>query len=96
MRRTAAVLALTLVAACGGTPTATTGEATTTTSVTAPASTASTVVTTSSPTTVTGEAPPTTPGGDPAPEFSLQLGDGSTFMLSSEQRPLFMVFWAEW
>ena len=97
MRRTAAALALTLIAACGGTPTATTGEATTTTtSVTAQVSTTSTVATTSSPTTVTTEAPPTTPAGDPAPDFSLELGDGSTFVLSAEQKPLFMVFWAEW
>jgi hypothetical protein len=24
------------------------------------------------------------------------LGDTSTFVLSAEQKPLFMVFWAEW
>ncbi len=95
MRRTAAALTLTLVVACGGTPTATTGEATTT-SGTAPVSTATTVATPSSQTTVTTEAPPTTPQGDLAPDFSLQLGDGSTFVLSSEPKPLFMVFWAEW
>lgn len=31
-----------------------------------------------------------------APDFSLVLGDGSTFTLSQEARPVFMVFWAEW
>lgn len=31
-----------------------------------------------------------------APDFSLELGDGSTFMLSQEVLPVFMVFWAEW
>lgn len=31
-----------------------------------------------------------------APDFSLALGDGSTFTLSEEARPVFMVFWAEW
>jgi hypothetical protein len=95
MRRTAAALTLALLAACGGAPTATTGEATTT-SLTEPAATSSTLATTSGQTTVPTEAPPTTPAGDPAPDFSLELGDGSTFVLSAEQRPLFMVFWAEW
>jgi len=32
----------------------------------------------------------------PAPDFSLELGDGGTFTLSEEARPVFMVFWAEW
>lgn len=32
----------------------------------------------------------------PAPEFSLELGDGGTFTLSEETRPVFMIFWAEW
>lgn len=31
-----------------------------------------------------------------APDFSLMLGDGSTFTLSEETRPVFIVFWAEW
>lgn len=31
-----------------------------------------------------------------APDFSLDLGDGGTFVLSEETRPVFMVFWAEW
>jgi hypothetical protein len=31
-----------------------------------------------------------------APDFTLQLGDGGTFTLSAETRPVFMVFWAEW
>jgi hypothetical protein len=35
-------------------------------------------------------------GGMAAPDFSLALGDGSTFTLSEESRPVFMVFWAEW
>jgi hypothetical protein len=35
-------------------------------------------------------------GGKAAPDFSLELGDGSTFTLSEEARPVFMVFWAEW
>lgn len=35
------------------------------------------------------------PGGS-APDFSLELGEGGTFTLSEESRPVFMVFWAEW
>jgi hypothetical protein len=31
-----------------------------------------------------------------APDFSLELGAGGTFVLSEETRPVFMVFWAEW
>lgn len=37
-----------------------------------------------------------TDGDTVAPDFSLALGDGSTFTLSEEARPVFMVFWAEW
>jgi len=42
----------------------------------------------------TETAPPTE--GPPAPDFSLALGDGSEFTLSEEQKPVYMVFWAEW
>lgn len=31
-----------------------------------------------------------------APDFTLALGNGGTFTLSEESRPVFMVFWAEW
>lgn len=43
---------------------------------------------------------PERPAPDPdrqlAPDFALNLGSGSTFVLSEETRPVFMVFWAEW
>lgn len=42
------------------------------------------------------ERPAPDPNREIAPDFSLQLGDGSTFVLSEETRPVFMVFWAEW
>lgn len=45
------------------------------------------------------EGPTTQQAADevtPAPDFSLELGDGGTFTLSEETRPVFMVFWAEW
>lgn len=31
-----------------------------------------------------------------APDFTLALGDGGTFVLSEETRPVYLVFWAEW
>ena len=34
--------------------------------------------------------------GPPAPDFELALADGSTFKLSDEQKPVYLVFWAEW
>lgn len=38
----------------------------------------------------------TVPSASAAPDFTLALGDGGTFMLSAETRPVFMIFWAEW
>jgi len=34
--------------------------------------------------------------GPPAPDFELALDDGSTFLLSGEQKPVYLIFWAEW
>jgi hypothetical protein len=34
--------------------------------------------------------------GQAAPDFVLTLGDGSAFSLSDEQKPVYLVFWAEW
>jgi cytochrome oxidase Cu insertion factor (SCO1/SenC/PrrC family) len=31
-----------------------------------------------------------------APDFTLTLSDGTDFTLSSETRPVYLVFWAEW
>jgi len=36
------------------------------------------------------------PEGPDAPDFSLALNDGGEFVLSAEQKPVYMVFWAEW
>jgi hypothetical protein len=44
-------------------------------------------------------APPDTAvpiDGPPAPDFRLALGDGGEFTLSAEQKPVYLVFWAEW
>ncbi len=45
------------------------------------------------------EAPPETAApvdGPPAPDFTMTLNDGSEFTLSAEQKPVYIVFWAEW
>jgi hypothetical protein len=34
--------------------------------------------------------------GRPAPDFVLALGEGGEFSPSSEDKPIYMVFWAEW
>lgn len=36
------------------------------------------------------------PDGRPAPDFVLALGEGGEFSPSSEDKPIYMVFWAEW
>ena len=33
---------------------------------------------------------------DTAPDFTLTMGSGDTFVLSEEARPVYLVFWAEW
>ena len=97
-----------VLAACGGgaADTATPAES----SSTGPSSDASPATTVTStepgtspatePTEGTTEPATERPAPDPnreiAPDFSLLLGDGSTFVLSEETRPVFMVFWAEW
>ncbi len=35
-------------------------------------------------------------GEGDAPEFNLTLSQGNTFTLSQGEKPLYMVFWAEW
>lgn len=35
-------------------------------------------------------------GRDPAPDFTLQLGEGGSYSLSEGEKPVYLVFWAEW
>lgn len=42
------------------------------------------------------QAAPSGVDGPAAPDFSLVLSDGSTFVLSEAAKPVYMVFWAEW
>lgn len=47
-------------------------------------------------TTTAAPAPAVVVDGPPAPDFALALDDGRGFILSEEQKPVYMVFWAEW
>lgn len=51
--------------------------------------------TTPDPTTTTA-APAIIVDGPPAPDFTLALETGGEFTLSAEEKPVYMVFWAEW
>ncbi len=102
------VLALT-AAACGGTTDQVTEDTEATAAPTTTAA-ASTDPTTTAAATAPSESPegdmadesetaePAGPSfdGPPAPDFELALNDGSTFRLSDEQKPVYLVFWAEW
>lgn len=86
-------------------PTATTEAATETTS--APTTTAapdpaptegeaSPEVPAEEPETTTTTTPAPEPVGPPAPDFTLELGSGGTFVLSQQTTPVVIFFWAEW
>ena len=47
-------------------------------------------------TTTTTTVPPPEPLGPPAPDFTLELGTGGTFVLSQQTTPVVIFFWAEW
>jgi hypothetical protein len=36
------------------------------------------------------------PEGPEAPDFTMALGDGGSFTLSEEAKPVYMIFWADW
>jgi hypothetical protein len=48
-------------------------------------------------TTPTSDGPTTTASGRPvAPDFTLELGTGGTYTLYEGEKPVYLVFWAEW
>jgi len=68
-------------------------------SVTTSPVTTSPVTTSPVTTSAAGEAAPSTVApvdGPLAPDFTIALGDGGEFTLSAEQKPVYLVFWAEW
>ena len=86
-------VSLLLLAACGGEAAAGSAEGTTSTIGTAPGAegTATTEPAPVGETATTVEAT-----GEVAPDFTLALGEGGTFTLSEENKPVLLVFWAEW
>lgn len=104
MRRTllALVVISMMAVACGDDSSARPdGEAGSTTTAPADATPSTVTPTTSAPTTGTAgqtSSTTTTVSDDRpvAPDFSLDLGAGGTFVLSEETRPVYLVFWAEW
>jgi hypothetical protein len=40
------------------------------------------------------KSPP--PEGPAAPDFIMALGDGGSFTLSEQAKPVYMIFWADW
>jgi hypothetical protein len=84
-----------LTAACGGAaePAAPTSTVAGTVSTGAPPATPPAPDGT---TTTAGDSPSTTSDRPLAPDFTLALGDGGSFTLSQETKPVFLVFWAEW
>lgn len=46
--------------------------------------------------TTTTAAPAVIVDGPPAPDFTLALETGGEFTLSAEEKPVYLVFWAEW
>jgi hypothetical protein len=86
-----------VVAACGDAPAVETTAGTAATTI-APTSTTE-AVTTTTPLGAPGATtttPRVRPDGANAPDFSLALGEGGSFTLSEETRPVFLLFWAEW
>jgi len=71
-----------LAAACGG------GGQSAPSSGDTPADTAAVAATTPSES--------SSPDGPIAPDFTTLLSDGSEFSLAAQDKPVYMVFWAEW
>lgn len=92
-----------LLAACGtGEVEAVAGTSpsqTETTTTSPPPSTSSSVepATSTVPETTVQETTVPEPSDRPiAPDFTLELGTGGTFTLSEGEKPVYLVFWAEW
>jgi hypothetical protein len=110
MKRILATLVL-LLAACGGAPanpeaaSASGNGAVATTAGSADAAPSEEPAATTAEVAPKSSAAPTEPAATPArerpdgpmaPAFELALGEGGTFSLAAESRPVYLVFWAEW
>jgi hypothetical protein len=92
----APLAATTTIAAAAKTPSTSRTETTLPESESRSSALAGTTTTTLEPTEASVPGPP--PEGPPAPDFTLALGEdgSSTFTLSQETKPVFLIFWAEW
>jgi hypothetical protein len=112
MRKALLILVFALIgAACGGTGSSDTQQLPATSLATTPTVAADSAGSEATEPPTTGrdaaETAPTSAGtealdappsfdGPPAPEFELALANGGNFNLADEQKPVYMVFWAEW
>ncbi|HEU4318959.1 MAG TPA: hypothetical protein VFS66_02620 [Acidimicrobiia bacterium] len=93
------VLALVLAACAPSSTSSSTTELTGTASTAPPETTATTGPGTDNgvTTTVPASGSTVTTSDRPlAPDFTLELGDGGTYTLSEGDKPVYLVFWAEW
>jgi len=95
--RVLAVSLMLVAAACGGSgaTVATTGTPSTTSASTGPATT-SAPGSTENPGTTTATTQALRAEGLVAPSFVTTLSDGSQFNMGEHDRPVYLVFWAEW
>ena len=105
MRKTALVSLIVLtLGACGSGvvtagpgPSATEASSTEAPAVDAPATDAPATPEATQPATAEPSAAPAIPDdAADAPDFTLLLGDGTTYTLSQDPKPVYLVFWAEW
>lgn len=97
MRRS--ILLLVVVAACGGTTVQDPGPIATVPQTSTTQEPATDPATTDRPTGVEDDtdSTTTTSSGRPvAPDFTLELGRGGMYTLSEAEKPVYLVFWAEW
>jgi len=101
IQRSALALAIVLTLGACASDDGSTEAAVATTTTTSPASPATTGVVgeggdASPSTTAEMSDPPPPVEGPAAPDFTFALADGSDFSLRDEQKPVYLVFWAEW
>lgn len=96
MRRLFVILLV--VAACGGDAGDGREEAPAAPASSTTTSVAGTSTSTDTAPTTEGAADATTTTSDRpvAPDFTLELGDGGEYTLSEGEKPVYLVFWAEW
>lgn len=96
MRKLAIIVVFTLLAGCGGAGAETTTTTQAADAVSSTVASATATSTTRAPETNTTAGAETVADGPIAPDFQLELADGSTFALSAAEKPVYVVFWAEW